>query len=319
MIMGWERAARFALAAAGLLALQCAWVLSTARAEDPKKAAPAPPKPRIAVFRIAGDLTELPPDETFSFGAVGGTSLRELIERMKKAEKDDAVKAVVFLHEGGSVGAGQAEELRAAMARLRGAGKEVYAHADSLDMREYVLLSGATRLSVVPTADLWVTGMFGEAPYLRGLLDKLGVKPEFLHCGAYKSAAEIFVRDGPSPEAEAMQNWLMDSAFASYLGMIAESRKVPVDRARGWIDDGPYTAERAKAAGMVDAVEHRQDFEAMLKEKYGQDVVFDRKYGRKPTPTIDFSSPFALFKILGEMVTTPSPEGEGFLDDVRQP
>ena len=138
---------------------------STAAKAVPPEKKPAPPKPRIAVFRLAGDLTQLPPDETFSFGAVGGTSLRDLIERMKKAGEDSNVKAVVFLHEGGSVGAGQAEEIRAAMAKLRAAGKEIYAHADSLSMREYVLLSGS-RLSVVPTADLWVIGLFGESPYL---------------------------------------------------------------------------------------------------------------------------------------------------------
>src|SRR5689334_16210628 len=86
----------------------------------------------------------------------------------------------------------------AAMAKLRAAGKEIYADVDSLSMRQYVLLSGTSRLSVVPTADLWITGVFGEAPYLRGLLDKIGVKPDFLTCGAYKSAAEIFLREGPS-------------------------------------------------------------------------------------------------------------------------
>ncbi len=295
------------LAVAGLMVLPWALVSSPAMGEEPKK--PEPPKPRIAVFRLAGDLSELPPDESFSLGAIGGTSLRDLIERMKKAEKDDAVKAVVFLHEVGSVGAAQAEELRAAMARLRNAGKEVYAHADSLNMREYALLSGATRLSIVPTADLWVTGMFGEAPYLRGLLDRLGVKPEFLHCGAYKSAAEIFLRDGPSPEAEAMQNWLMDSAYTTTLKLIGEGRKVSADRAREWVDNGPYTAEKAKTAGMVDAVEHRQDFESVLKAKYGKDVVFDRKYGKKATPTIDFSSPFALFKVLGEMMGQSQKKG----------
>jgi protease-4 len=265
-------------------------------------ATPAPPRPKIAVFRLAGDVTELPPDETFSFTAVGGTSLRDLVERMKKAEDDASVKAVVFLHEGGSVGAGQAEELRGAMAELRARGKEIYAHADSLSMREYVLLSGASRLSVVPTADLWITGLFGEAPYLRGLLDKIGVKPEFLTCGAYKSAAEIFLRSGPSPEAEAMQNWLLDGIFASSVDLIARGRKVSVDRVREWIDGGPYSAEKAKAAGLVDAVEHRQDFEAMLKGKYGHDVEFDNKYGQKRSPTLDLSSPFGFFKLWGEMM-----------------
>jgi protease-4 len=49
-------------------------------------------------------------------------------------------------------------------------------------------------------------------------------------------------------------------------------------------------------------VEHRQDFEAMLKSKYGKDVVFDKKYGQKKPPTVDFSSPFAMFKIWGELL-----------------
>jgi protease IV len=269
---------------------------------EPERAKPAPPKPKIAVFRLAGDVTELPSDQTFSFGAIGGTSLRELLERLKKAAEDSNVKAVVFLHEGGSVGTGQAEELRGAMAKVRAAGKEIYAHADSLSMREYVLLSGASRLSVVPTADLWITGLFGEAPYLRGLLDKLGVKPEFLTCGSYKSAAEMFLREGPSPEAEAMQNWLLDGIFEASVSLIARGRRVEASQVRKWIDGGPYTAEKARAAGLIDEVEHRQDFEAMLKSKYGQDVVFDKKYGQKPSPSLDLSSPFAMFKIWGDLL-----------------
>ena len=242
---------RLAMIAASLMAGLAVWPTVTVRGDEPaaqtkgtpakgdkESAKPAPPKPKIAVFRLAGDVTELPPDETFSFGAIGGTSLRELLERIKKAGEDPNVKAVVFLHEGGSVGMGQAEELRGAMAKVRAAGKEIYAHADSLSMREYVLLSGASRLSVVPTADLWIIGLFGESPYLRGLLDKLGVKPEFLTCGSYKSAAEIFLRDGPSPEAEAMQNWLLDGIFETSLALIAQAEASrsgqgpPLDRRR---------------------------------------------------------------------------------------
>ena len=49
-----------------------------------------------------------------------------------QAAEDDAVKAVVMMHEGGSIGPAQREELRQAMAKLRAAGKEVYTHADSL-------------------------------------------------------------------------------------------------------------------------------------------------------------------------------------------
>jgi protease-4 len=167
-------------------------------------------------------------------------------------------------------------------------------------MRDYLLLSG-TRLSVVPTADLWITGIAGESPYLRGLLDLLGVKPDFLTCGAYKSAAEIFMRSGPSPEAEKMENWLFDGIYDTMIDLIAKGRGLTPAKVRELIDAGPYQADEAKKAGLVDAVEHRQAFEAMLKKKYGKDILFDKKYGQKKQAKIDLSSPLAIFKVINEL------------------
>ena len=116
---------------------------------------------------------------------------------------------------------------------------------------------------------------------MRGLLDKIGVKPDFLTEGAYKSAAELFMREQPSPEADEMMNWLMDSWYASFKEQIAQGRKADAAKVQGWLDNGLFTAEQAKASGLIDAVEQLQDFEAMLKERYGQDVRFERRYGRK--------------------------------------
>ena len=65
--------------------------------EAKKEPAPAPPKPRIAVFRLAGAVKETPTDEVFNFGGETGVPLRELVERMDKAAKDGAVKAVVIV------------------------------------------------------------------------------------------------------------------------------------------------------------------------------------------------------------------------------
>lgn len=270
---------------------------SVIRAADDDKSA----KSTIPVFRLHSDVTESPADDTFSFGA-GGISLKDLVARLKKAEKDPAVKAVVLQLDGASVGQAQIEELRQALSRVQAAGKPVYSHSDSLAMGGYVLLSGVSRLSVAPTADLWVTGLHGEAPYLRGLLELLGVKPDFLTCGEYKSAAEMFMREGPSPAAEKMQNWLLDSIYETDVRLIAEGRKADAAKVKSWIDNGPYTAEKAKAAGMIDAVEHQQDFLAMLKEKHGKDVLLDKKYGKKAPPKLDFSSPLAIFNIWGELM-----------------
>ena len=123
-------------------------------------------------------------------------------------------------------GLAQCEEIRQAVDRIKASGKKVYAHADSLSMMNYALLSGVSSVNVVPTGDVWVIGFNAESPYVRGLLDKIGVKPDFLTCGKFKSAAEMFMRKGPSPEAEQMRSWLLDSLYESYVKMVAEGRGV---------------------------------------------------------------------------------------------
>ena len=64
-----------------------------------------------------------------------------------------------------------------------------------------------------------------------------------------------------------------------------------------WIDGGLYTPEQALQQGIIDRVQHRQDFEAGLRKKFGEDVTFDRKYSKsKMGGEVDFSSPFAAFQ-----------------------
>src|SRR5207245_455128 len=107
----------------------------------------------------------------------------------------------------------------------------------------------------------------------------------------------------PRPEAEKMQNWLLDSMYESQLELIAKGRKVDVATVKEWINNGPYSAEKAKAAGLIDAVEFKQDFDITLKAKFGKNVVLDQKYGKKKEPKLDLSSPFAIFKLLGDMAS----------------
>ena len=135
------------------------------------------------------------------------------------------------------------------MALVRKQGKEVFVHADSLGLGQYLLACGASRISVVPTGELMVPGLHASSLHVRGLLDKLGVKPDFLTEGAYKSAAELFMREQPSPEADEMMNWLMDSWYASFKEQIAQGRKADAAKVQGWLDNGLFTARAGQGRG----------------------------------------------------------------------
>ncbi len=262
-------------------------------------------RPIVAVFRLQGPLSEAPVDESFSMFSQLSTSLKDLVGRMDKAAGDSRVKAVVIVPDDAEIGMAQIEELRAAMARIRSHGKGVFVHADEMLMGGYVMAAGASRISVVPTGNIIISGLNASSMHVRGLLDKLGVKPDFITEGAYKSAAELFMREQPSPQADEMMNWLLDSWYGSFKDLIAQGRKVDPAKAQQWLDAGLFTAVQAKDAGLIDAVEQRQDFENMLKSRFGRNVVFDKKYGRKTQVDMDMSSPLGLFKLWGELLRGP--------------
>ncbi len=269
------------------------------------KKAPKDKGPVIAVFSLNGPILEKPVSEDLPFMTVGGESLKSLTGRMKKAADDKNVKAVVVLLGNTGFGYGQLQEMRQAMDHIKKSGKRIYSHADYLSQGSYAFLSGASELSVVPTGHIMILGQYGEQPYLRGLLDKIGVKPDFLTCGDYKSAGEMFTHSAPSPEANKMNNWLFDGLYAESVNLIATGRGVDKKKAMEWIDSGVYSAESATKAGIIDAAEDRASFEAKLKAKYGATIKFEKGYGKKKGMSIDFSSPFGIMQFYAQLLSPP--------------
>lgn len=261
----------------------------------------------VPVIELKGVITEAPAAEDLPFDLSGatGTPLREFIGRLNAARDDDNVKAVVLMLKPSTIGRAQIEEIRAAMEALQAAGKSIHVHADTMTTSDLLLLSGASEISMVPTGYLFITGLYGEQLFVRGLLDKIGVQPDYFTCGDYKSAAELFMRREPSPESREMQNWLLDSIFSNTLALIAKGRDVPEKQVRAWIDDGVFMAEEARDAGIIQHVRHRQEFEAALREQYGQDLTFDRRYGRSKPSLPDLSSPMGVLQFYADLLAPP--------------
>jgi protease-4 len=163
---------------------------------------------------------------------------------------------------------------------------------------------------------LFITGLYGEQPHLRDLLDKIHVTPDFLTCGAYKSAGEMFMRSTPSPEAQQMYDWLFDSIFDTYVGLIADGRGQNSATVRQWIDQGIYSASKAAELGIIDAAEFRQEFVAHVKKQHGDDIKLEQRYGKAKKSSIDLSNPFAVFKIWGDILQGATKSDTGKKDAV---
>ncbi|MGE5293481.1 MAG: S49 family peptidase, partial [Solirubrobacterales bacterium] len=271
-----------------------------------KNAASAEPAPSIvAHFHLGGEVTESPVGDPFGLMASQVTSLKDLVARLDKAASDAKVKAVILTYDGMSLGFGQLQEIRQAIGRVQDAGKKVYVHAEGMSTFAYGLLCAGDRLSVAPQSALWLIGFYAESPYVKGLLDKIGVQGDFMHMGDYKSAAEMLTRTGPSEAAEENLNWLYDSWYDSLVSMVAKSRDKTPEQVREVLDHGPYMAEQAAQMGLIDAVETQDEFLAHMKQGIEGTVKIDNRYGEKAGPEVNFANPFAFFSVLSELLKPP--------------
>ncbi|MFM8802948.1 MAG: signal peptide peptidase SppA, partial [Planctomycetia bacterium] len=123
-----------------VVALACAPAAApaqTATAEKPVAKTPAKKTALIAHVTLAGSI----PDGVGQGGLLADVSphLHRIVERLDKAATDPRVKGLVLSIQSPSLGRGRAEELRAAIGRIRKAGKPVAAHLVGAEPVHYML------------------------------------------------------------------------------------------------------------------------------------------------------------------------------------
>lgn len=221
--------------------------------EEPREAGDKD-KGRAAILELDGAVTELEAPFSFSFLAGGMKSalpLRQLVGRLRELDADAKVTAIVLRMRGVGLSMAAAEELGVAIAGLK---KPVHCHFEAAENLEVVVLARCRDVAIAPTGMVLLSGPALIPVYLKGLLDLLNVQADFIHIGAFKGAAEPLTRQEPSPEMRRTYDDILDGAYARIVEHVAAGRHVEPDKVKAWIDQASFTADRAKAAGLVDEV-----------------------------------------------------------------
>jgi protease-4 len=213
---------------------------------------PAPPKgDQLRVFALDEALDELPQRGPFG-GAINHRALLDRIAGVAGAQ--DATG--LFLQLGELHGAwARAADMRDALAEVRRAKKPIHCYFEVTDNLGYALMAeSCDRISITPSGTLDLVGVSLETVYARELLDNLGLRAEMLQAGPFKGAADALTRDDMPDEVKQTLGKILDDLSARLVGAIARGRKLDPERVRALIDQGPFTAEEAKKAGLVDDV-----------------------------------------------------------------
>ena len=186
-----------------------------------------------------------------------------LADGIRQAGDDPKIKALVMHIDGLDWGWAKLAEIREAVTDFRRSGKPVYASFEGGGEREYMLASAAGTIAAPPLAVLELNGLTASALFMRGTLDKVGVTPNFAQAGKYKSAVEAWTKTGMTGPAREVLQALVDDQYEVMVDSLASARGMSADSVMALIDNGPYGAREARAAGLVDTLLHRAELDSM--------------------------------------------------------
>jgi protease-4 len=188
-------------------------------------------------------------------------TLRETIDAIRQAAKDSRVKTLVVMFRTEGALWAQLQELRGAIVEFRKSGKPVTAYLEYGGAQEYFVASAADRVVMMPAGQLDLTGLTTYELFFRGMFDKIGVYPDMLHIGDYKTASNTMTERGFTPAHREMSKSLNRDWFDQLVAAIAEGRKKEPADIRKLIDEGPFLAEDARKAGLVDELAYEDALE----------------------------------------------------------
>ena len=218
---------------------------------------------------LAGPVAEIAPPDAFVTFLLGTRPLavHDVWSNLRKAKVDGRIQAVVLRLGPLACDWAKANAVREAILDFRRSGKKVYAlieEAPDSDM-EYFVATACDRIILHPLGWLGINGLGGYVPFLKGALDKLGVRAEFEHVEEYKTAANMFTEKGFTPAHREEMGSYYGDLFAQYVATAAKARGKTEAEFRALIDRGFFQGEQAKAAGLVDDCLYEDEVQALLR------------------------------------------------------
>lgn len=233
----------------------------------------APPERIVLSLDLSQSLAET------SIGGLGDAfdrrlTLTDALDALERAETDPKVKGVVARFGGDSFGYAKAHDLRAAVERLRAAGKFALAYADSFGEGR----PGATALATAAAFDeIWLQPMgfvsatwpAFEVPFARDALESIGVAPQMEKREAYKSMADLFTENGLTPQHREMLTTLAASLGDELVAALARGRKLSPEAVRDLMTAAPLSDSQAVAGRLVDRLAYRDEALAEAERRAG--------------------------------------------------
>ena len=213
-------------------------------------------------------------DESF-YGVEPSVSLYDALQAIEAAADDDRISGI-YLTGVPDEGLATLKEVRQALSEFKESGKPILAYSNSLQERDYYMMSVADDLLLAPVGLLEINGFRAETQFVGDALRQYGVGVQVVRAGRYKSAVEPFTRSESSPEEKQQTESLINGLWQDFLDTVTGDRDVTPEQMQTFADRvGLIEPEQALDAGLVDRLGFYSEMLTKLETLSGQEDADD--------------------------------------------
>lgn len=202
-----------------------------------------------------------------SYGIATGYQHQWTLNELDYLINDDSNKGLILYINSGGGGTYESDEMYLALKKYKEeTGRPVYAYYAQ------TAASGALYLSMaadeIYANRMTMTGSIGvmiNSYDATGLMDKIGIKDITIKSGKNKNM--LSPTAGTTQEEIDILQTMIDESYNIFVGIVSEEREIPLEKAKEIADGRVYSAQQAKALGLIDDVMSYDDFMDMLKSK----------------------------------------------------
>lgn len=210
----------------------------------------------------------------------GSPAFVDMLAALETAAFDDRIKAVAGRIHISDFGLARMQELYQMVMTLRHQGKKTYIFAPGFGSfgggtAEYFLATAFDEITMLPNTEVGLTGVSAEVPFAKGLLDRIGVTPEFYARYEYKGGMASFTDEKASqPFKENMVKMLGSLNFTMF-STINKTRfgNEKSDDVLKLIDKAPFSAEYALKKKLIDRIEYESDWLERIKNEHEAETI----------------------------------------------
>ncbi|MBK8807671.1 MAG: signal peptide peptidase SppA [Bacteroidales bacterium] len=242
---------------------------------------------------IADKVSHNPLDQFNPFALSGDQKigLIDILKAIEKAEQDNNIKGIILKVDYVSAGISTLTEIRDALEDFKASGKFVLSYSDFYTQKAYYLSSVAQKVYMNPEGQVMLQGVSIRTTHFKSALEKLGIKPQIIRHGKYKSAVEIISEDKMSDASRYQMKEMIDDIWSHLKNSIAASRNIQVADIDTWADSLTIrNGKIAKEKGLIDEI------------KYFDEFLLECKDSMKIAQDADLNS-VSLSAYINEMVT----------------